>query len=118
MPLQNKQIATLHGIVLLIGTFVGFTGRYIQFHDIRLTALIPGSFGLLIIVLATTNWARDEVRNAACFVVILVFGIILTRMSLKFVFQDFQPLRKRINFPAMAISSITALVLLVKNYRG
>jgi divalent metal cation (Fe/Co/Zn/Cd) transporter len=52
----------------------------------------------------------------AFFLVILVFGIILTRMSLKFVFQEFQPLRKRINFPVMALSSIVSIILITKNY--
>jgi len=99
MFLQNKKIATIHGIVLILGTLIGFIGRYIQFNDIRVTALIPGSTGLLIIVVANSNWPKENIRHIVFFLVILVFGIILTRMSLKFVFQDFQPIRKRINFP-------------------
>ena len=33
-----------------------------------------------------------------------------------FVFQDFQPTRKRINFPVMALSSIASIFLMTKNY--
>ena len=99
MFLQNKKIAAIHAIILIIGTLVGFIGRYFQFNDIRFTALIPGSIGLLIIVLSNSSWPKEDMRHIASFLVILVFGIILTRMSLKFVFQDFQPIRKRINFP-------------------
>ena len=116
MFLQNKKIATIHGIVLILGTLMGFIGRYIQFNDIRVTALIPGSTGLLIIVVANSNWPKENIRHIVFFLVILVFGIILTRMSLKFVFQDFQPLRKRINFPVMALSSIASIFLMTKNY--
>jgi hypothetical protein len=116
MFLKNKKIATIHGIVLIIGTFVGFIGRYLQFNDIRFTALIPGSIGLLIIVLARANCARENILQVAFFLVILVFGIILTRMSIKFMFQEFQPLRKRINFPVMALSSIVSIILITKNY--
>ena len=115
MFLKNKKIATIHGIVLIIGTLVGFIGRYFQFNDTRFTALIPGSTGLLIIVLANANSER-KYAPLAFFLVILVFGIILTRMSLKFVFQEFQPLRKRINFPVMALSSIVSIILITKNY--
>ena len=55
MFLQNKKIATIHAIILIIGTLVGFIGRYFQFNDIRFTALIPGSIGLLIIVLSNSS---------------------------------------------------------------
>ena len=55
MFLQNKKIATIHAIILVIGTLVGFIGRYLQFNDIRFTALIPGSIGLLIIVLSNSS---------------------------------------------------------------
>ena len=116
MFLQNKKIATIHGIVLILGTLVGFIGRYFQFNDIRFTALIPGSIGLLIIVLSNSSWPKEDMRHFAFFLVILVFGIILTRMSLKFVFQDFQPIRKRINFPVMALSSIVSIFLVAKNF--
>lgn len=116
MFLQNKKIATIHGIVLILGTLIGFIGRYVQFNDIMVTSLIPGSTGLLIIVLANSNWRTENIRHIAFFLVILVFGIILTRMSLKFVFQDFQPIRKRINFPVMALSSITSIFLMTKNF--
>jgi hypothetical protein len=116
MFLQNKKIATIHGIVLILGTLVGFIGRYVQFNDIRVTALIPGSTGLLIIVLVNSNWPKENIRHIAFFLVILVFGIILTSMSLKFVFQDFQPIRKRINFPVMALSSIVSISLIIKNF--
>jgi hypothetical protein len=116
MFLQNKKIATIHGIVLIIGTFVGFIGRYIQFDDIRLTALIPGSIGLLIIVLANTNWAKENIKHISFFIVTLIFGIILTRMAIKFSFENLQPLRKKINFSVMTISSIVAIVLMSKNY--
>jgi len=116
MFLQNKKIATIHAIILIIGTLVGFIGRYFQFNDIRFTALIPGSIGLLIIVLSNSSWPKEDMRHIASFLVILVFGIILTRMSLKFVFQDFQPIRKRINFPVMALSSITSIFLMTKNF--
>ena len=116
MFLKNKKIATLYGIVLIFGTLVGFIGRYLQFNDIRFTALIPGATGLLIIVLANANSARENMLQLAFFLVILVFGIILTRMSLKFAFQEFQPLRKRINFPVMALSSMVSIILITKNY--
>jgi len=116
MFLQNKKIATIHAIILVIGTLVGFIGRYLQFNDIRFTALIPGSIGLLIIVLSNSSWPKEDIRHFAFFLVILVFGIILTRMSLKFVFQDFQPTRKRINFPVMALSSMASIFLMTKNY--
>ena len=116
MFLQNKKVAAIHAIILIIGTLVGFIGRYFQFNDIRFTALIPGSIGLLIIVLSNSSWSKEDMRHIAFFLVILVFGIILTRMSLKFVFQDFQPPRKRINFPVMALSSIASIFLMTKNY--
>jgi len=116
MFLKNKKIATKHAIVLIIGTLIGFIGRYLQFNDIRFTALIPGSIGLLIIALAKAKCARENILHIAFFLVILLFGIILTRMSLKFAFQEFQPLRKRINFPVMALSSIVSIILMTKNY--
>ena len=116
MFLQNKKIATINAIILIIGTLVGFIGRYFQFNDIRFTAVIPGSIGLLIIVLSYSGWPKENMRHITFFLVILVFGIILTRMSLKFVLQDFQPLRKRINFPVMALSSIASIFLMIKNY--
>jgi hypothetical protein len=113
---QNRKIAIVHGTLLLLGSLVGFVGRYIQFSDLRLTALIPRSIGISIIILANVKWRKEEIKQIVVFLIILIFGIILTWMALKFIFQDFQPLRKKINFPVMALSSIIAIVLMSKNY--
>jgi uncharacterized membrane protein YjjP (DUF1212 family) len=113
--LKNKKVATVHGIVLFAGTVVGFTGRYLQFDDIRLTALIPGAIGLLIILLANIRWGKENTRHMIFFIMTLIFGIILTNMALRFIFEDFQPLRKRINFPVMALSSCIAVILMCRN---
>ena len=103
-----------HLIILVICSIIGFTGHYLQFGVARLTPWIPAATGFFIFILH--SW----LRNLRCFLkylplfFIVVFGIITTMMCIKFLPQEFQPLRKKIIFSLMSISSWATILYSVR----
>jgi hypothetical protein len=119
MELSTKNLIYFHSAVLVVCSLIGFVGFYLQYNKFQLTAFIPGSVALLLLIVAKTKWHSDKLQFIILFLVTIIFGIILTRMSIKFVAQEFQPLRKRIYFPVMALSSIaTVMLMFSKRHRG
>jgi uncharacterized membrane protein YidH (DUF202 family) len=108
----------LHSLVLVLCSLTGFFGFYFQYGIFQITAFIPAMVGLILFTISIIRSKNNIARHALLFLITLVFGIILTRMSATFIPQQFQPMRKRIYFPVMALSSIFAVVVMVKNYLG
>ncbi|MBS1664884.1 MAG: hypothetical protein JST68_27805 [Bacteroidetes bacterium] len=112
--MDTMRIVRIHGLILIGCSLIGLFGYYFQNHFFQITACIPAAMGLL--VAGISFFGAGRVRDAVLFVIVLAFGVMLTRMSLKFVFQPWQPLRKRIYFPVMAMSSIVTVFVMVRNY--
>lgn len=106
----------IHSLVLMSCSLIGLFGFYFQHHLFQITALIPFTVGLFLLTLSVVDF-NYKLRWVVIYITTLVFGIILVRMSLKFIPQEFQPLRKRIYFPIMAISSILTVIYLGRNFR-
>jgi uncharacterized membrane protein YfcA len=108
-------IARVHAAVLICSSLIGIVGYYRQHGVFQVTACIPATAGLVLILLTTLDFTSERTRAWLLFGVAFVFGLIVTRLALRFVFQDFQPLRKRLYFPAMTLSSIVSCAVLLRH---
>lgn len=115
--MRTITIVRLHGAVLILCSLVGAFGYYFQYHYFQITACIPAAIGTSLLLIAGTGVKDNSAGFMILFLITLVFGIMVTRMSIKFIPQTFQPLRKRVYFPVMAMSSIVTVVMIIKNYR-
>ena len=111
----------LHSGILLLCSMIGFTGHYIQFGVARLTPWIPAMAGLLIFLLHVFLKNQKGVLKYLPVIAVVSFGILTTMMCLKFLPQEFQPLRKKIIFSLMSISAwattIHVMMLMKKTAR-
>jgi hypothetical protein len=99
-----------HSGILVLCSMIGFTGHYIQFGVARLTPWIPAMAGLLIFLLQVLLKNKKGFLKYLPVVAVVSFGILTTIMCLRFLPQEFQPLRKKIIFSMMSISAwITAV---------
>lgn len=114
--MNTIKLVRLHASVLIVCSMIGLFGYYFQYGFFQVTACIPATVGMVLMIICSMQFSNPRVKYAILFVLTLAFGIMLTRMSIKFIPQQFQPLRKRIYFPAMAVSSIIAVVVMIRNY--
>ncbi|HJP62676.1 MAG TPA: hypothetical protein VJ844_04505 [Mucilaginibacter sp.] len=114
--MNTVKLIRIHASILIACSIVGLSGFYLQYHFFQVTACIPATVGLVLMIICSMQFENQKLKYGLLFLVTLVFGIILTRMSVKFIPQEFQPLRKRIYFPVMALSSIIAVILIIRNY--
>ena len=98
-----------YSFMLIICSTIGFTGHYLQFGIARLTPWIPATVGILILIIH--YWVKDKKGFLKYLPVIFVFvfGCITTNMCIKFLPQEFQPVRKKIIFSLMTISAWTTV---------
>ena len=102
------QIIKLHGIVLVLCSLIGFVGHFLQFGVLRITPWIPASVGIVLILLDLIP--NNRVTRYLSIFLILGFGILVTNMLFTFWGQDFQPIRKKLIFLGMSLSSWTTLL--------
>jgi len=114
--MDTTKTIRLHGYVLIICSMIGGLGYYLQYNYFQITSCIPATIGGVLLLITTLNFKNKHIQFILLFLVTLVFGIILTRMSVKFIPQQFQPMRKRVYFPVMALSSIITVIIMVRNY--
>ncbi|WP_295797267.1 hypothetical protein [Mucilaginibacter sp.] len=114
--MDTTKIIRLHSCVLIICSIIGGLGYYLQYNYFQITSCIPAIIGCVLLLITTLNFKNKRIQFMLLFLVTLVFGIILTRMSVKFIPQQFQPMRKRLYFPVMALSSIIAVIIMAGNY--
>src|ERR1700749_2781280 len=105
--METIKVIRLHSGVLIICSAIGGLGYYLQYNYFQITSCIPATIGFILLLITALNFRNKAVQFTLLFLVTLVFGIILIRMSVKFIPQQFQPMRKRVYFPVMALSSIT-----------
>lgn len=107
----------IHSFILTICSLIGFTGHYYQFGIARLTPWIPAGIGLLIYV--SDLWFRQKpaLRNIPIFIIVC-FGVLTTIMTIDFLPQDYQPIRKKIIFSIMSASAWTVLFLRFRSTRN
>src|SRR5262245_45198818 len=113
--MKSTTIIRIHATILILCSLTGFFGFYFHNHFFQPTAVIPAVVGINMLLLSGVLCNNPKVRRALGLLVIIVFGIIVTRMAIEFVSQSFQPLRKRIYFPVMALSSIITIVIITWN---
>src|SRR4051812_1895298 len=102
----NKNgMIKIHSAILFTCSVIGFTGHYLQFGVLRPTPWIPASAGCCILLL---EWITKDRKSALKYVpllAIMAFGILTTNMCIRFLPQDFQPVRKKIVFTLMSLSA-------------
>ena len=111
--LRLASLVTFHGAVLMTCSLVGIVGYYGQHGRFQITAGIPAMAGLILILGARCNLWSERTRAWLLFFLTFAFGMIVTRLAIRFIPQAFQPLRKRVYFPVMALSSIVTSLLLL-----
>jgi hypothetical protein len=115
--MTTVRTATLHGYLLIGCSLIGIAGYYAQHGAFQLTACIPASVGLTLLLVAKVPMRRQRARTLLLLAITFAFGLVVTRLAWRFVFQDFQPLRKRLYFPAMALSSALACAVMARRLR-
>ena len=103
-----------HGIILICCSIIGFTGHYLQFGVVRITASIPAIIGLSVII--TNSWFKNNVgfKKYIPLIMVVVFGIVTNAMCVKFLSQDLPPLRKKLIFGLMSISALVTVASRVR----
>ena len=104
----------LHSLVLIICSIIGVIGHYLQFDIFRITACIPATIGLFIYLTNYLLSKRENLTRHIPFLITFIFGSITTIMSIKFLPQDFQPLRKIIIFTSMSLSAWTTIIIYIR----
>lgn len=102
---SGARAALPHAGVLIGSSVIGLVGYYRQHQAFQITACIPASAGLLLLLLALAPVSPERRRAWLLLAFTFGFGLVVTRLALRFAFQELQPLRKRLYFPAMALSS-------------
>jgi len=100
----------IHAAILVTCSFIGFTGHYIQFGVARLTPWIPAVMGIIIALIHKQFRNKKHWLKFLPVILVLIFGIITTRMCVRFLPQEFQPARKKIIFCMMSISAWVTMV--------
>ncbi|MFT3909244.1 MAG: hypothetical protein QM737_07460 [Ferruginibacter sp.] len=100
----------IHSIVLIICSVIGFTGHYYQFGVARLTPWIPATAGIIIILSDFLFKNRKSLLKYLPIIFVLAFGILTTNMCIRFLPQEFQPLRKKIIFSVMSVSAWATII--------
>ena len=105
---MNPKPVRDHALLLVLCSAISFVGHYLQFGIARATPWIPASVGFCLLVLLRhrQSWAQSKWVILA---IVVLFGLLTTRMGGKFWFQSFQPLRKKLVFTAMSVSALVCL---------
>lgn len=109
-----RKIITYYSLILLLCSCVGFTGHYLQFGILRITPWIPAFIGILLL---SIQYMKNKYRTFKTYLSLLILfalGILVLKMNWTFLFQDWQPLRKKIIFTVMSVSSTIALISILK----
>jgi len=106
-----------HSFVLINCSVIGFTGHYLQFGVARLTPWIPAAAGLIIIVLHILFENKKGFLKYLPLLAVLAFGVLTTNMCIKFLPQEFQPVRKKIIFCLMSFSAWVTIICSVNAMR-
>jgi len=114
MTSSTPRLVTLHAAVLLCSSLIGSVGYYLQYSRFQITACIPGAVDIALLVLSRVCLTSERLRAWLLLAITLAFGLVVTRLALRFLPEDFQPLRKRIYFPVMALSSVLTSVALAR----
>jgi hypothetical protein len=108
-------IVTLHGAILIGCSLIGTVGYGLEHGRLQITSGIPAAVGLGLISVLRSHLGTERGRTWLLFAMTLAFGVVVTHLSIRFVPQDFQPLRKRIYFPVMALSSIATGAIMARH---
>lgn len=103
----------IHSYILIICSVIAFTGHYLQFNIVRFTPWIPAIIGVIILLLNSISENHKPLKYLLPFIV-LAFGITTTIMCIRFLPQDFQPIRKKIIFSIISISAWIAIFLEIR----
>lgn len=98
-----------HAFVLIVCSAIAFTGHYLQFGVARLTPWIPAAAGLVIFLLHLLFKNKKGFVRFLPLLAVLAFGILTTNMCIRFLPQEFQPLRKKIIFSVMSVSALATV---------
>lgn len=107
----------LHGALLIGCSLIGCIGYYAQHGAFQITALIPACVGLTLLGVARARLRDEHARRWLLLALTFAFGLVVTRLAWRFALEDFQPLRKRLYFPAMAISSWRSCLVTARQLR-
>ncbi len=105
-----QKMIKVHSIILIICSAIGFTGHYYQFGVARLTPWIPATAGVIIIFSDLLFKNKKGFLKYLPIIFVLAFGILTTNMCIRFLPQEFQPLRKKIIFSVMSISAWVTII--------
>ena len=94
-----------HAMLLILCGVISFVGHYLQFGVARITPWIPTAVGSFVLLAHFRFKNKSGLVRLLPILPVFVFGFIVTLMCIKFLPQDFQPLRKKIIFSIMSISS-------------
>ena len=94
-----------HAILLILCGLISFMGHYVQFGVARITPWIPTVVGSFVLLLHFRFKNRSGLVRFLPLLPVFVFGIIVTIMCFKFLPIEDQPVRKKVVFCVMTISS-------------
>ncbi|MBG6133313.1 hypothetical protein IWQ47_004760 [Aquimarina sp. EL_43] len=107
--IKMKLIINIYSIILILCSVISFIGHYFQFQVIRITPWIPTSIGLFLLFINTLKTKNTKVIHQFSICIILGFGILVTSMCFFFLPEESQPIRKKIIFLIMSLSSWVSL---------
>ncbi len=99
-----------HSLLLIACSAIAFTGHYLQFGVARLTPWIPAAAGLVILILDLVFKNKKGFVKFLPLLAVAAFGILTTNMCIRFLPQEFQPVRKKIIFSMMSISAWITII--------
>ncbi len=108
-----KAIRT-HCTGLFVCSVIGFTGHWLQFGVARLTAWIPAAAGILILLCGYRFKNSSSYLKYLPLLMVAAFGTLTTIMCIRFLPQEFQPLRKKIIFSIMSVSAWATIVYSIR----
>jgi intracellular septation protein A len=95
-----------HTIVLSVCSAIGFFGYYRQFGIMRASAWIPAAAACFILFLYHLVKDRQVLLRYLPLLAVVLFGILTTNMTIRFLPQDYQPIRKKVIFTLMSASAL------------
>lgn len=111
--MRIERAARLNACVLIVSSSIGIFGYHHEHGRFQITACIPAGVGLALLFTTSMKLRSERLRWWLLFAITVAFGLVVTRLAIRFVLQDCQPLRKRIYFPAMAVSSMLSCAALL-----
>ena len=114
---QDKALQQ-HSYILIVCSLIGFLGHYYQFKVWRITPWIPATIGSGLLFIDRNKYWLNARIPIFKYGIALGFGLIVTAMWVVFLPQEFQPIRKKIVFGVMSLSSIRVAYLMVLNRKN